>query len=69
MKDIIFSRSTSACPSRTGGRLSRLIESFSVISLAALILPGSVFAANLEGRYATITLDGNLSDWQPTDVM
>lgn len=37
--------------------------------LAALLLPLSASAGNLVGRYATITLDGSLSDWQPDDTM
>ena len=37
--------------------------------LAALALPGAARAGNLEGRYATITLDGSLADWQASDVM
>ena len=37
--------------------------------LAALALPGSAPAGNLTGRYATMTLDGSLSDWHPSDVM
>jgi hypothetical protein len=37
--------------------------------LAALAVPGLTHAGNLTGRYATITLDGSLSDWQPGDVM
>ena len=37
--------------------------------LAALALPGVAPAGNLTGRYATMTLDGSLSDWQPGDVM
>jgi hypothetical protein len=37
--------------------------------LAVLALPVVAPAGNLEGRYATITLDGSLSDWQPGDVM
>ena len=35
----------------------------------ALALPGIAPAGDLTGRYATMTLDGNLSDWQPGDVM
>ena len=37
--------------------------------LVALALPGVAHAGNLTGRYATMTLDGSLSDWQPGDVM
>ena len=37
--------------------------------LAALALAVGVQAGNLEGRYATIALDGSLSDWQSGDVM
>ncbi|MCX6923264.1 MAG: Ig-like domain-containing protein [Verrucomicrobia bacterium] len=37
--------------------------------LTALALPGIASAGNLAGRYATITLDGSLSDWGPGDVM
>ena len=37
--------------------------------LAGLALPAIVSAGNLTGRYATITLDGSLSDWLPSDVM
>ena len=40
-----------------------------VLLLAALVLPGAAPAGNLAGRYATITLDGSLADWQPGDVM
>jgi hypothetical protein len=36
---------------------------------AALALPAVAPAGNLTGRYTTMTLDGNLSDWQPGDVM
>ncbi len=39
------------------------------LTLLALALPGVATAGNLSGRYATITLDGSLSDWQPGDVM
>lgn len=39
------------------------------LTLMALALPGVAGAGNLSGRYATITLDGSLSDWQPSDVM
>ncbi len=31
----------------------------------ALALPACAWAGNLAGRYATITLDGNLADWLP----
>jgi hypothetical protein len=37
--------------------------------LVALALPDVAPAGNLAGRYATITLDGSSSDWQPSDVM
>ncbi len=37
--------------------------------LGALALPCIASAGNLEGRYATITLDGTLSGWLPTDVL
>ena len=36
---------------------------------AALALPAVALAGNLTGRYATITLDGSLSDWLASDVM
>jgi hypothetical protein len=39
------------------------------LNLVALSLPMVALAGNLQGRYATITLDGSLSDWQPGDVM
>jgi len=62
---------------RPDGLLSRFSDAFGLgrillnlsLSLAVLALPGVSFAGNLEGRYATITLDGSLSDWQPSDVM
>src|ERR1035437_7852831 len=64
-------------PARPGGRLSRFSgaaiggRTFLKLSLllAALALPVVASAGNLEGRYATITLDGSLSDWLPGDVM
>src|ERR1035437_6985881 len=64
-------------PAWPGGRLSRFSgaskggRTFLKLSLvlAALALPVIAFAGNLEGRYATITLDGSLSDWQLGDVM
>ena len=37
--------------------------------LTALALPVVLQAGNLTGRYATMTLDGSLSDWQSGDVM
>jgi PEP-CTERM motif len=37
--------------------------------LAALALPVVASAGNLTGRYATINLDGSMSDWLPSDVM
>jgi hypothetical protein len=40
-----------------------------VLILTGLALPGTALAGNLTGRYATITLDGGLEDWQPSDVM
>jgi len=40
-----------------------------LLILAALAVPGAASAGNLTGRYATITLDGSLSDWQAGDVM
>ena len=46
----------------------RVLLKLSLI-LVALALPGVAPAGNLAGRYATITLDGSSSDWQPSDVM
>jgi hypothetical protein len=48
-------------------RARTLLKCFTLLLLLAL--PGAVQAGNLTGRYATITLDGSLSDWQPGDVM
>jgi hypothetical protein len=67
----------SPTPTRPGGLLSRLSGAFGLgntflnlsLSLTVLALPGVAPAGNLQGRYATIALDGNLSDWQPSDVM
>ena len=39
------------------------------LMLATLAISGPASAGNLEGRYATITLDGSLSDWTSADVM
>jgi PEP-CTERM motif len=56
--------------SRLSGAFGRA-KTFLKLSLilTALVLPGVAPAGNLTGRYATITLDGSLSDWQPGDVM
>ena len=48
--------------------LGRTLLKLSLI-LVALALPSVAPAGNLAGRYATISLDGSLSDWQPGDVM
>src|ERR1035441_5828306 len=64
-------------PARPSGRLSRFSGASKggrtflklFLILAALALPVVASAGNLEGRYATITLDGSLSDWQLGDVM
>ena len=77
MKDSSLIQHSTATPARPGGLLSRLSGTFGLgksllelsLILAALALPGVASAGNLEGRYATITLDGSLSDWQPGDVM
>jgi len=53
--------------SKTAGRGKKFVN-LSLI-LAALALPGAASAGNLTGRYATITLDGSLLDWQSGDVM
>lgn len=37
--------------------------------LAMMVLAGSAPANSITGRYATITIDGNMSDWLSTDVM
>ena len=37
--------------------------------VATLTLAASAHAGNLTGRYATIALDGSLTDWQASDVM
>lgn len=37
--------------------------------LAALAVPAAALAGNLTGRFATINLDGGLSDWRAGDVM
>ena len=62
---------------KTPSFLSRLPGAFGLgrpllnllLIAAALAVPGAASAGNLTGRYATITLDGSLSDWQPGDVM
>ena len=77
MKNSSLIQYSTATPARPGGLLSRLSGAFGLgktflklsLILAALALPGVAPAGNLEGRYATITLDGSLSDWQPGDVM
>jgi hypothetical protein len=48
-------------------RARTLLKCFTLLLLLALT--GAAQAGNLSGRYATINLDGNLSDWQPGDVM
>ena len=57
-----LSRLAGAAP--FGNKLRRLS-----IVLGALALPLAASAGNLAGRYTTITLDGSLSDWQPSDIM
>jgi hypothetical protein len=53
--------------SRTPGSAKTLLR---VLPLAVVLaLPGAAWAGNLTGRYATITLDGSLSDWQAGDTM
>lgn len=77
MKDSSLIQHSTATPAHPGDLLSRLSGTFGLgksllelsLILAALALPGVASAGNLEGRYATITLDGSLSDWQPGDVM
>src|SRR5512142_2767169 len=77
MKNSSLIQYSTATPARPGGLLSCLSRAFGLgktflkltLILAALGLPGVAPAGNLEGRYATITLDGSLSDWQPGDVM
>jgi len=67
----------SATSARRGGLLARFTGAFGrgktllnlSLSLTVLVIPAVAFAGNLEGRYATITLDGSLSDWQTGDVM
>lgn len=49
---------------RFGNKLRQLS-----IVLGALALPLAASAGNLAGRYTTITLDGSLSDWLPSDIM
>src|SRR5512142_1085662 len=77
MKNSSLIQYSTATPARPGGLLSCLSRAFGLgktflkltLILAALGLPGVAPAKNLEGRYATITLDGSLSDWQAGDVM
>ena len=77
MKNNRFTLFSTATPVQADSFLSRLSGAFGLgkafltlsLSLMALALPGVALAGNLEGRYATITLDGSLSDWQSTDVM
>ena len=77
MKNNTLIQFSTATPARAAGFLSRLSGAFGLgktvlnlsLILAALALPGVALAGNLEGRYATITLDGSLSDWQSGDVM
>ena len=77
MKNSSLIPHSTATPAQPGGRLSRFSGAYKggrtflklSLILAALALPAVAPAGNLEGRYATITLDGSLSDWQPGDVM